>query len=406
MDIKTIVDILKLSPELEPLIHDFLLNVSSYKLIPYINMIKDNDELYTSIKKQVNIKNKWEAIVYLYRYNIKLSIALYPYIYLLETILKTRINNKLTVKYTDYWFRDELLLIKANKINNINDLSLYNKYKDKEMTKEIEAELLNDFALINDQLHGLNEEIISPTKIKTKVKHVKRCCFLYQEKQKALLENPRISCIEFAENKVTLGYWLSILGITDFWENETKFIDIFPNLCTNLSKKTLLAKLENIRILRNKIAHHSQIIGINQIKKGLSLFDIYKDIEQLFECLNVNFNADFNIMELKCNMHEDCNKRSFLILYKELEQIHDKEIIAQKILRNTLIKTTNIQSSYFKKIGYDPSERIFQVEFNGGEIYQYFNVPIILNEKFLLATSKGKFFIKHIRESFKFQKMN
>ena len=50
-------------------------------------------------------------------------------------------------------------------------------------------------------------------------------------------------------------------------------------------------------------------------------------------------------------------------------------------------------------------ERIFQVEFNTGEIYQYYAVPHILFEKFQKAQSKGKYFLNNIRDNFQYQKV-
>ncbi|OGI03825.1 MAG: hypothetical protein A2Y25_07270 [Candidatus Melainabacteria bacterium GWF2_37_15] len=67
-----------------------------------------------------------------------------------------------------------------------------------------------------------------------------------------------------------------------------------------------------------------------------------------------------------------------------------------------------VESSNMKKLGYDEKERIFQVEFNKGEIYQYYNVPNFLYEKIKSneVKSKGKFFIKNIRDNFKYKKIN
>ncbi len=406
MNSQTIIEQLSLPPELEADINNFLSIVSFYKIAPYVNFLKENPDMYEYLERKIGVKNKWEAAIYLFRYNVKLSIALYPHIFLLETILKTRINTRLTERYTDYWFRDEFLLLTINKIDNVNDLSLYNKYKNCEFTKDISKNLEEDLQLINDQLKELGKDYSSNTKLRNKITHIKRCCGLYLESKKALSENPRLNCIEFVENKTTLGYWLAILKISTLWENDVQLIKIFPNLPNNYSKSELLNKLENIRILRNKIAHHCRIIGLNQIKENISLKTIFDDIRQIFEFLGINSNSQFDIMELKCNKHSSCSQRSFEILYNELEEIHVKEIkIKSPDFETIVIEMQDVNSSYCKKIGYNNKERIFQVEFNGGEIYQYFKVPIFLYEQLCKSESKGKFFIKKIRDNFNYKRI-
>lgn len=403
---RAIIEQLSISSEFEKDINEFLNIVSFYKIAPYVNFLKENSDTYDYIKKQTGVKNKWEAIIYLFRYNVKLSLSLYPYIFLLETVLKTRINSKLTEQYTDYWFRDELLLLKINQIDTMNDLSLYNKYKKQELTRDKANSLKEDLELVNDQLKELGKEYIGTTKITSKLKHIKRCCYLYLETQNALTMNPRTTCVEFVENHTTLGYWLSILSTSFLWENDAKLMEIFPNLPTNFPKKEVMKKLENIRLLRNKIAHHCRIIGCNQIKENVSLKSIFDDIKQIFEFLGVDCDSQFDISELECNGSYNCTKRSFEILYKELELLHDKEIKAKiPNFETAKIEMVDINSSYCKKIGYSSKERILQVEFNGGEVYQYFKVPIFLYEKLCKSESKGKFFIKNIKENYNYKRI-
>jgi len=415
--VNTIIKQLKLEENLSSEINLFLLNVSFYRIAPYVDFISKNKETFEYIKEKTNgiISNEWEAVVYLYRYNIKLSISIYPYIFLLETILKTRINNKLTEKYTDYWFRDEALFLKAYEITNATDLSIYNKYKNIDITEQVENNIYEDYYLINDQLERLEKDKLSNNKIKTKIQYIKKCGYIYRGKQEALINNSAITCMDFVENKVMLGYWLSILSIKNLWENsEGVFLkNIFSKLPEPITKKVINKKLESIRILRNKIAHHAQIVGKNHIKntreEKVSLIDVYKDMKDIFEYLDVNLDGNFEIMELKCNKHLNCSKRSFEILYDELAQIHEYEILPAKTERKiSLIEMKEVESSNMKKLGYDEKERIFQVEFNKGEIYQYYNVPNFLYEKIKSneVKSKGKFFIKNIRDNFKYKKIN
>lgn len=53
------------------------------------------------------------------------------------------------------------------------------------------------------------------------------------------------------------------------------------------------------------------------------------------------------------------------------------------------------KSSNIKKIGY--GDRKLRVEFSGGGIYEYTDVPAEIFDGFLKADSKGKYFYKNIR---------
>ena len=85
-----IINKLNLPRNRESKISLFLSMVSYYRLLPYIEFLKNNPDIPAQLP---DCKDCWDAVVYLYRYNIKLSNAIYPYIYLLEITLKTRINN-------------------------------------------------------------------------------------------------------------------------------------------------------------------------------------------------------------------------------------------------------------------------------------------------------------------------
>lgn len=378
-----------------------LRDVSYYKLLPYINFIKDNEDIYKKIKNSyLDINDKWDAVVHLFQYNISLSTLLYPFLVKLETILKTRINNQLTEKYTDYWFKDEILLLQANKIENMTDLAIYNKYKNIECKDDISKLIEIDFLLLNDQLENMGLEKLSTKVINAKKKHIKRCCYLYNVLNEALCSNPRITCMDFIENKVTLAYWTSLLSINSWWETGPEFKKIFLNFDKlNFSKSNIDSKLENIRILRNKISHYARIIGKNQIRENKSLIDVYQDIKDIFNLLGIDFD------DRSCVHNLQLEKKFFEQMYNNCLYVHEKEIKCEKINKTLVIEMQPVSSSYLKQVGYNQKERIFQVEFNTGEIYQYFSVPHILFEKFQKASSKGKYFINNIRDKFQYQKM-
>ncbi|TZE80651.1 KTSC domain-containing protein [Calorimonas adulescens] len=58
----------------------------------------------------------------------------------------------------------------------------------------------------------------------------------------------------------------------------------------------------------------------------------------------------------------------------------------------------NVQSSNLRSIGYDQTTQTLEIEFNNGGIYQYYNVPQIIYEGLLNASSHGKFFHQYIKD--------
>jgi hypothetical protein len=61
-----------------------------------------------------------------------------------------------------------------------------------------------------------------------------------------------------------------------------------------------------------------------------------------------------------------------------------------------------IESSLIQSIGYDEARQVLQIEFKRGEVRDYKNIPKQLHHQFITAESKGKFYLKHIREKFNY----
>ncbi len=61
-------------------------------------------------------------------------------------------------------------------------------------------------------------------------------------------------------------------------------------------------------------------------------------------------------------------------------------------------------SSSIRAIGYDPAERVLEIEFRSGGVYQYFGVPPEVYQEFMGAPSKGKFFEEHLRDEFRYSR--
>jgi KTSC domain-containing protein len=64
------------------------------------------------------------------------------------------------------------------------------------------------------------------------------------------------------------------------------------------------------------------------------------------------------------------------------------------------VKRQAVRSSAIRSIGYDPQQRILEVEFTDDTIYEFLPVPAELVGALLAAESKGTFFDERIRNSY------
>lgn len=261
----------------------FLETVSYYKLIPYVNFIKDNPKIAEKINSKTNGKDAWDAVTFLYRYNIKLSKSLYHYIYLLETTIKTKVNNLLCINFGNDWYANTQFIHRANK-NSINYL------------QKKAADYINES------------------------------------------NNPNI--MDFVENHTTFGYWVAIIESGNLWNsNNIKIRRLFSanekiNTAT-LSHKNIANTLKNINDLRNCISHHNQIIGCKIGKKGgieKNIIEIYEEMLGIFELLGCE-DLKWMIGDINC-----CPNGTFELLYKEFEFIHSCDIRAEKAQTVTMDK--------------------------------------------------------------------
>lgn len=69
-------------------------------------------------------------------------------------------------------------------------------------------------------------------------------------------------------------------------------------------------------------------------------------------------------------------------------------------MERTLVSSSNINS-----IGYEPSSSTLQIEFNNGNIYDYYDVPEEQYDALMSAGSIGSFFHANIRKNFTFQQV-
>jgi len=61
-------------------------------------------------------------------------------------------------------------------------------------------------------------------------------------------------------------------------------------------------------------------------------------------------------------------------------------------------------STAIRRLRYDPAEKILELEFTSGAVYEYFNVPPQVYENFAAAGSRGRFFAHRFRDKFPYRK--
>lgn len=61
------------------------------------------------------------------------------------------------------------------------------------------------------------------------------------------------------------------------------------------------------------------------------------------------------------------------------------------------MERTFVKSSQIRSVGYEPSSKTLEVEFHGGGIYQYNNVPSEKHSSLVGAPSAGTYFHSQIK---------
>ena len=64
-----------------------------------------------------------------------------------------------------------------------------------------------------------------------------------------------------------------------------------------------------------------------------------------------------------------------------------------------------VESKMLLSIAYHASKHILYLRFRSGDVYRYFDFPDRDYRQFLLAESKGQFFLSNIRNCFRYERM-
>lgn len=69
-------------------------------------------------------------------------------------------------------------------------------------------------------------------------------------------------------------------------------------------------------------------------------------------------------------------------------------------MRRQTVTSTNIA-----EVGYDESQRILEVLFSNGSIYQYFEVPLQIFNELIMASSVGQYINANIKGHFRYARV-
>jgi KTSC domain len=70
------------------------------------------------------------------------------------------------------------------------------------------------------------------------------------------------------------------------------------------------------------------------------------------------------------------------------------------------MKRQHVQSSALQSVGYDPENKILELEFSdSGGVWQYFKLPAEVYNKFIHAPSLGNYFVTKIKGKYREMKV-
>jgi len=64
-----------------------------------------------------------------------------------------------------------------------------------------------------------------------------------------------------------------------------------------------------------------------------------------------------------------------------------------------------VSSSNLVSIGYDPNQQTLEVEFQNGQIYQYFDVPETAHQELMAAASHGQYLGAYIKGAYRYARL-
>ncbi len=64
-----------------------------------------------------------------------------------------------------------------------------------------------------------------------------------------------------------------------------------------------------------------------------------------------------------------------------------------------------VDSKMFTSVAYDEEKQVLYLRFQSGDVYCYFELPAAEYQALLDAKSRGRFFLAHIRDHFRYERL-
>jgi hypothetical protein len=78
---------------------------------------------------------------------------------------------------------------------------------------------------------------------------------------------------------------------------------------------------------------------------------------------------------------------------------------ATEVEDDATMKRQQVQSSNLVSVGYEDGSSTLEIEFKGGALYQYYNVPAHIHDGLMAADSKGSYFHANIKDLFPYSRV-
>jgi hypothetical protein len=69
------------------------------------------------------------------------------------------------------------------------------------------------------------------------------------------------------------------------------------------------------------------------------------------------------------------------------------------------LEREHVVSSSISSVGYDAERKTLEVEFTGGRVYRYYDIPAAVHSELLEASSIGGYFNTNIRPYFPYERL-
>lgn len=69
------------------------------------------------------------------------------------------------------------------------------------------------------------------------------------------------------------------------------------------------------------------------------------------------------------------------------------------------VQMVDVDSTLIQQVGYDAASRTLVIKFvTDGSVYEYYDVPQEVYEALMAAESKGRYFTRHIKNKYRFER--